>query len=49
MVAWLSTYNAALGMPPESVPRALFALAGGIFGGAVTGLVGWTGANLFGY
>jgi hypothetical protein len=33
----------------ESAPRALSALAGGVFGGAVTGLVGWTGANLFGY
>ncbi len=33
----------------ESVPRALAALAGGVFGGAVTGLIGWTGANLFGY
>jgi hypothetical protein len=33
----------------ESVPRLTAAIAGGIVGGAIVGLVGWTGANLFGY
>ena len=33
----------------ESVPRVLVAVAGGVVGGAITGLIGWTGANLFGY
>lgn len=33
----------------ESLPRAVAALAGGVAGGVITGLIGWTGANLFGY
>jgi hypothetical protein len=33
----------------ESVPRLTAAIAGGIVGGVIVGLVGWTGANLFGY
>ncbi len=33
----------------ESVPRVVAAVAGGAIGGAVVGMVGWTGANLFGY
>jgi hypothetical protein len=33
----------------ESAPRVGAAILGGIVGGAITGLVGWTGANLFGY
>jgi len=36
-------------MAAESVPRVAAALLGGALGGAITGLVGWTGANLFGY
>ena len=32
----------------ESVPRVAAALLGGALGGALAGLVGWTGANLFG-
>jgi len=33
----------------ESLPRVGAAILGGIIVGAITGLVGWTGANLFGY
>jgi hypothetical protein len=33
----------------ESLPRVGAAILGGIIGGAITGLVGWSGANLFGY
>jgi hypothetical protein len=33
----------------ETIPRVAAALLGGIIGGGITGLVGWTGANLFGY
>jgi hypothetical protein len=33
----------------ESMPRIGLAILGGIIGGALTGLVGWSGANLFGY
>ena len=33
----------------ESVPRAMAAITGGVIGGGMVGLVGWTGANLFGY
>jgi hypothetical protein len=33
----------------ESLPRAGAAILGGAIGGAIAGLVGWTGANLFGY
>ena len=33
----------------ESVPRVFAAVLGGAIGGAILGLVGWTGANLFGY
>jgi len=33
----------------ESLPRIGAAILGGIIGGALTGLVGWSGANLFGY
>jgi hypothetical protein len=33
----------------ESLPRLGVALLGGIVGGVITGLVGWTGVNLFGY
>jgi len=36
-------------MAAESVPRVAAALLGGALGGAITGLVGWTGANLFCY
>src|SRR5271157_5518188 len=38
-----------LRMAAESVPRLAAAIAGGAVGGAIMGLVGWTGANLFGY
>ncbi|HEY3320513.1 MAG TPA: hypothetical protein VGP72_08610 [Planctomycetota bacterium] len=33
----------------ESAPRVLACVLGGAIGGAILGLVGWTGANLFGY
>jgi hypothetical protein len=33
----------------ESLPRIAAAVVGGAIGGAIVGLVGWTGANLFGY
>ena len=33
----------------ESLPRIGAAIAGGVLGGVFTGLVGWAGANLFGY
>ncbi len=33
----------------ESLPRVAAALLGGVIGGAISGLVGWTGANIFGY
>jgi len=33
----------------ESVPRVLSVIIGGIIGGGFVGLIGWTGANLFGY
>jgi hypothetical protein len=33
----------------ESAPRVLATIFGGIVGGAMVGLIGWTGANLFGY
>ncbi len=33
----------------ESLPRLLVVMAGGALGGAIVGLIGWTGANLFGY
>ncbi|MGD0903800.1 MAG: hypothetical protein ABR924_12755 [Terracidiphilus sp.] len=33
----------------ESLPRIGAAIAGGVLGGVLAGLVGWTGANLFGY
>jgi hypothetical protein len=33
----------------ESFPRVLAVIIGGIIGGGMVGLVGWTGANLFGY
>ena len=33
----------------ESLPRVFWVLAGGAFGGGMVGLIGWTGANLFGY
>jgi hypothetical protein len=33
----------------ESLPRVGAAILGGILGGSIAGLVGWTGANLFGY
>lgn len=33
----------------ESLPRVFVAVLGGIVGGGILGLVGWTGANLFGY
>lgn len=33
----------------ESFPRVLTVLIGGIVGGGMVGLIGWTGANLFGY
>ena len=33
----------------ESMPRVAAAILGGAIGGAIAGLVGWTGANLFGY
>lgn len=38
-----------LGLATESVPRIVVAILGGIVGGGITGLVGWNGANLFGY
>jgi len=38
-----------LRMAAESVPRLAAAIVGGAVGGAIMGLVGWTGANLFGY
>jgi hypothetical protein len=33
----------------ESMPRVLATVVGGVIGGAMVGLIGWTGANLFGY
>jgi hypothetical protein len=33
----------------ESLPRVFALVLGGIVGGSLLGLVGWTGANLFGY
>jgi hypothetical protein len=33
----------------ESGPRVLATVLGGAIGGAMVGLIGWTGANLFGY
>jgi hypothetical protein len=33
----------------ESFPRLAAVVIGGILGGAIVGLIGWTGANLFGY
>ena len=33
----------------ESLPRVFAVLVGGIIGGGMVGLIGWTGANLFGY
>lgn len=38
-----------LQLATESAPRILVSILGGIVGGGITGLVGWTGANLFGY
>ena len=38
-----------LRMAAESVPRLAAAIVGGAIGGAIMGLVGWTGANLVGY
>jgi hypothetical protein len=46
-------YEAARGqrfkLAVESIPRVGAAILGGVIGGVITGLVGWTGANLFGY
>ena len=33
----------------ESGPRVLATILGGVIGGTMVGLIGWTGANLFGY
>jgi len=44
-----SKHGERLSAAIESLPRVAAAVLGGAIGGAIVGLVGWTGANLFGY
>lgn len=37
-----------LGLVAESMPRALAVAVGGIIGGGIVGLIGWTGSQIFG-
>jgi hypothetical protein len=47
---WCETHRGGrLRAAAESAPRVLATILGGIIGGAMVGLIGWTGATLFGY
>ncbi len=46
---WASPRSERMALIRESLPRIAAAIAGGLIGGAITGMVGWSGANLFGY
>ena len=45
----MSQRSQRVALARESLPRVLAVVIGGIVGGSMVGLVGWTGANLFGY